>query len=149
MEVAMIWDPTTHRFSSWWNEGLSPSHKGMDKMIGEPSAHWLSCAGTHSTGRLKEERIQFFQLTVLCHPVCSLPLWNSGGPEKTWQGHRRGWVTATASALVSLNTARKCRSNTNVSLSLIRWRDRSYSNDSLVNRISECFECKSPAKYHI
>lgn len=55
-------------------KGLRPSHKGMDKMIGVPSAHWLSCAGTGSTGRLKEERIQFFQLTVLCHPVYAMPL---------------------------------------------------------------------------
>lgn len=81
-EVAVIEDTTTNQilvFSVFpaaadEKEGLRPSHKGMDKMIGVPSAHWLSCAGTYSTGRLKEERIQFFQLTVLCHPVCPLPL---------------------------------------------------------------------------
>lgn len=35
-----------------------------------------------------------------------LPSQNSGGTEKTRQGQRRGWVTATTSPLVARNTAR-------------------------------------------
>lgn len=57
--------------------GLRPSREGTDKMIGAPSAHWLSCAGARSTGRLKRGKDPIFfslQLKVLCHPVCSLPL---------------------------------------------------------------------------
>lgn len=107
-------------------------------MVGAPCVHFLSCAGTQSTGRLKEGKDPNFQLKCF---LSSRLLAATVNDQKPRENMTRSQPRPSQRNNISFGFAEEKR-RSNTSQSLFKSDDRSHSNDLLPIRISKFTECE-------